>query len=338
MIQPKNRAIETLRGAAILLVVMGHVIGSAPDGGMKIDFPSGWRYFYLCIVYIQMPLFTAIAGWVYALKPTEGVFWGRFVGTKFKRLLIPMAAVSTLYFLVQYLTPGTNSKELLGDIWQIYVFPYTIFWYLQALFLIFMVAMTIDRCGGMRTYGRWLLTLSICFALYVIQVTIIPYEVPNLFAFKGALDQLPYFITGIGIQRFGARLYPKFLPFYILSALTGIVLLQTEWFWPYIPPETYRSLLPLWLIPTLLILFNIGWQNKFFVYLGTYAYSIYLFHGFGTAGGRICLSYLGVDNRIIIFTIAMTIALFVPIAIDKLLSGNRLFRMLFLGKPYNNKK
>ena len=33
----KNLTIETLRGIAILLVVAGHVIGSAPDGGMKID-------------------------------------------------------------------------------------------------------------------------------------------------------------------------------------------------------------------------------------------------------------------------------------------------------------
>ena len=58
----KNLSIETLRGIAILLVVAGHVIGSAPDGGMKIDFPHPLRYLYLWIDYIQMPLFTAIAG------------------------------------------------------------------------------------------------------------------------------------------------------------------------------------------------------------------------------------------------------------------------------------
>ena len=65
----KNLSVETLRGIAILLVVVGHVIGSGPDGGMKIDFPHPLRYFYVWIDYIQMPLFTAIAGWVYALKP-----------------------------------------------------------------------------------------------------------------------------------------------------------------------------------------------------------------------------------------------------------------------------
>ena len=61
--QEKNLSIETLRGIAILLVVVGHVIGSGPGGGMKIDFPHPLRYLYVWIDYIQMPLFTAIAGW-----------------------------------------------------------------------------------------------------------------------------------------------------------------------------------------------------------------------------------------------------------------------------------
>lgn len=80
----KNLTIETLRGIAILLVVAGHVIGSAPDGGMKIDFPHPLRYLYLWIDYIQMPLFTAIAGWVYALKPAA--LPGGFVVFARKRL------------------------------------------------------------------------------------------------------------------------------------------------------------------------------------------------------------------------------------------------------------
>ena len=47
--QEKNLSIETLRGIAILLVVVGHVIGSGPGGGMKIDFPHPLRY--LCLLY-----------------------------------------------------------------------------------------------------------------------------------------------------------------------------------------------------------------------------------------------------------------------------------------------
>ena len=44
----KNLSVETLRGIAILLVVVGHVIGSGPDGGMKIDFPHRHCRLGLC--------------------------------------------------------------------------------------------------------------------------------------------------------------------------------------------------------------------------------------------------------------------------------------------------
>ena len=146
MSSKKNLSIETLRGIAILLVVIGHVIGSTPDGGMKIDFPHPLRYLYVWIDYIQMPLFTAIAGWVYALKPfSHTVGFAEFARKKALRLLVPMAVVGTIYFLVQYFMPGTNNKGELGQIWRIYVYPYTIYWYLPSLFLIFMIQWVIDR-------------------------------------------------------------------------------------------------------------------------------------------------------------------------------------------------
>lgn len=335
MAEQKNLSIETLRGVAILLVVVGHVIGSGPDGGMRIGFPSPWRYLYLWIDYIQMPLFTAIAGWVYALKPAGSGSAATFVAKKARRLLVPMATVSTLYFLVQYFVPGTNSKEALGTLWQIYLFPYTIFWYLQALFLIFLAVLVLDRSGLASTPGGWAVALAGSFLLYVAQAAVIPYEVPNFFSFKGALDQLPYFIAGVGVCRFGPALWPKFkAPAYALAAV-GIGLLQCKWFCPGFPPELYRSLLPLWLVPTLSILLNLSVRNKAFIFLGSFAYSIYLFHGFGTSGGRILLSYIGIHHRLVVFATALAAALLLPVAADRILSRSRLLRMLLLGKPYN---
>ena len=152
----KNLSVETLRGIAILLVVVGHVVGSGPGGGMKIDFPHPLRYLYVWIDYIQMPLFTAIAGWAYALKPfSASSGFGSFVRKRALRLLVPMAAVGTLYFLVQYLMPGTNNKGELSQMWRIYVFPYTIYWYLPSLFLIFVVQWWMDSRKWMDTPGKW---------------------------------------------------------------------------------------------------------------------------------------------------------------------------------------
>lgn len=334
----KNMSVETLRGIAILLVVAGHVIGSAPDGGMRIDYPSVWRYVYSWMDYIQMPLFTAIAGWVYALKPTGGIEPARFIGNKARRLLLPMVAVSTLYFLTQHFVPGTNSDRPLGEIWRIYLFPYTIFWYLQSLFLIFMAAFALDRWKRMSSPGGWAAVLLCAAVMYAAEFTVISYEVPNVFSFRGALNQLPYFLAGVGICRFGKEIYPRLRIPFITLTVVGICMLQLRWFFPDFQSTLYRCLLPLWLIPSLFVIFSIAKPNRFFIFLGSYSYAIYLFHGFGTSGGRILLSYMGLSNRLALFSVALLIALALPIIADKLLSKNRILAMIFLGKSFNISK
>lgn len=97
----KSLTIEILREIAILLVVARHVIDPTPDDGVKIDFLHPLHYLYSWIDYIQMPLFTAIAGWVYASKPAA--LPGGFVVSARKRatwLLVPVIAVGALYFVI----------------------------------------------------------------------------------------------------------------------------------------------------------------------------------------------------------------------------------------------
>lgn len=51
----KNLSVETLRGIAIILVVMGHVIGSKSSGGMRVGDDSIYRYLYCLLENIRMP-------------------------------------------------------------------------------------------------------------------------------------------------------------------------------------------------------------------------------------------------------------------------------------------
>ncbi|WP_234367716.1 acyltransferase family protein [Parabacteroides pacaensis] len=331
--QMKNYHIETLRGLAILLVVAGHVIGSAPTGGMKIDFPSPWRYLYLWIDYIQMPLFTAIAGWVYALKPVTKNSLRLFIKKKSARLLLPMITVGTLYFLIQYITPGTNNKGELISMWKIYIFPYTIYWYLPSLFLIFLFVAFIDIHGWGDKFKDWYKWFILAYILLICEKLIIPHNIPNLFSFKGALNQLPYFIIGMGVKRFSYLLLNSQLKkLYWGIALIGMVGLQIEWFYPSFQFNLYNCLKPFFVIATLLLLLPQSHTNHILVWIGKYAYTIYLFHVFGTAGGRIILTKLGIHSEIFIFIIAFNLAVFLPILIDKLFNHFKLTRLIFLGK------
>lgn len=336
MNKQKAAHIESLRGIAILLVVIGHVIGSTPAGGMKIEYPSFWRYLYIWIDYIQMPLFTGIAGWVYALKPAINNEFKTFASKKAIRLLIPMATVGTLYFIFQYLTPGTNMKGDLSDIWKIYIFPYTIYWYLPSLFLIFITMFIIDKYKYCQSAKTWFFLFVIAWGLSLI-VKVLPSDIPNFFSYKGALGQLPYFITGVGIQRFSGQLYKKkTIYIYLILTCIGLALLQYKWF--YILNYGieisfwYKALLPLWVASSLMLLLHTNRSNRFFTRLGGFAYTIYLFHGFGTSGGRIIATKLGISSSLFIFMMATIIALFLPIVIEKIADKWKVTRLLFLGK------
>lgn len=334
--QKKNLQIETLRGISILLIVMGHVIGSTPEGGMQIDYPSPWRYLYLCSIYIRLPLITAIAGWVYALKPVECGGLSRFAKSKVNRLLIPMVIVGMLYFCIQYITPGTNRTDSLSSIWRLFFFPYTYFWYLYSLFVIQIAISLLDAKKWLTSFSGWAFWLLVCLLLNIAEQTIIPYSIPNLFSFKGALALSPYFMAGLGINRFAAELKNiQWQKMYIVLAVIGLILLQLQWFDNYgATPSAYSIIQPVFVLPLLALMFYHIPYIPLFAWVGGYSYSIYLYHGFGTSGGRIILSYLGITQSLIVFVFAFAVAVLSPIVVEKVLSKNKVTAFLFLGKKY----
>lgn len=331
----KNKTIETLRGAVILLVVIGHVIGSAADGGMKVDNDSFLRYFYDTLIDpLQMPLFTIIAGWVYSLKPVTLENVKRFITKKVVRILVPMLVVGACYFLIQYVTPGTNKKENLFDLWKLLIFPYTLFWYLYSLFIVFVIIALVDAFGKMNTVKNWFLLFGLTVFLLLIRDLVIPYEWPNYLSYKGTLYLLPCFILGVGLRRF-KTFFQKTSLLYLTPILliTCVIIQQLSWFKMIdyvVQKDTIVGLL-IGFTGTIMLLrsrMKVNWL----IWFGGFAYSIYLFHAFGTAGGRIIAKKINIDSSIVIFLVSLTAGVLVPILTDKILERFKLTRVFFLGK------
>jgi peptidoglycan/LPS O-acetylase OafA/YrhL len=74
------------------------------------------------------------------------------------------------------------------------------------------------------------------------------------------------------------------------------------------------------------------------MYLGGFAYSIYLFHSFGTAAGRILIKNLGINNDLLIFLFSLSVGMISPIITEKILDRWGITRMLFLGRSFHKKK
>ena len=333
----KDGYIESLRGFTMLLVVASHVIGMDALGGMRVADDSIGRYLYYTLFsnYITMPLFTALAGWVYALRPVGPGHAARFLKKKAVRLLLPMVFAGTVYYLFQHGMPGTNHPVELSRIWRIYLIPYSIFWYLPALFLIFAGMAYVDARGLCRSLRPWALWMAASVALCAAAKEASAF-VPNFFGIWGALALLPYFMLGVGMRRFRKRLStPALRRLYSGGLVLAFAALQAVWFTcgNVHLLRQYDLHIPLSLIVAACMLtWRRGPEVPFLERIGHHAYAIYLFHVFGTAGGRIVLTALGLHSDLLLFACSLALGLTVPVVAEKLLDRIPLARLLFLGK------
>jgi fucose 4-O-acetylase-like acetyltransferase len=331
----KDLTIETLRGAVILLVVVGHVIGSASDGGMKVSDDSFLRYIYYTIIDpIQMPLFTILAGWVYALRPPSSQTIKGFISKKVLRIMVPMLVVGVCYFLIQYITPGTNSKSDLLDIWKLLFFPYNLFWYLYSLFMVFIIVGIIDIFNMMNHVKNWFIIFCISVIALLLRDVFISFESPNYLSYKGTLYLLPSFILGVGLFRFKDMMGQRWISYVSLIVLAiCLIVQQLSWFKAldyYVHKDDVFGLF-IGFTATILLL-RTRMEAKWLIWVGSFSYSIYLFHAFGTAGGRIIPTQLHINSTVLIFLSSLATGVLLPIIVDKILGRFKITRTLFLGR------
>lgn len=335
----KDQSIETLRGAAIILVVIGHVIGTDSLGGMKVADDSIWRHLYFSFEFIRMPLFTMISGWVYSLRPPELKNLKDFTIKKIRRILLPMAVVGTLYFLLQFITPGTNSTGKLEEIWMIYIFPYTQFWYLPALFLIFLFVSIIDSFKLIDKLINWTVFTLIALIVMILFKSYVPDSIPNFFAFKNSIYLLPFFMIGVGVKRFSNIFSNKYLYYSMLSILIALLIIQQLVWYNIVELQlSKRSGIGLYIgIIGSIVLLNIKWKVNWLIWIGSFSYTIFLYHAFGTAAGRIIIKKIGFDNSVVVFISSLIIGIIFPIITENVLNKNPYTRVILLGKSFDKK-
>jgi hypothetical protein len=176
--------------------------------------------------------------------------------------------------------------------------------------------------------------LIISVFILLIRDIVIPYELPNYFSYKGTIYLLPCFILGVGINRFKAFFQGQLMKYSIpIILLLCVIIQQLSWF-KIIDYSVYKDNiigLLIGLTGTIMLLrfrFEINWL----IWFGGFAYTIYLFHAFGTAGGRIILMRFNIHSTVLIFTVSLVAGLSLPIVTEKILERFKITRLLFLGK------
>jgi len=312
-----------------VLLVSYHVIGDAASRGLGVDDDSIYRMFSNIFIHLRMPLFTFLSGFVYAYRPVRYGAGLVFARKKLQRLLVPLFVVSTIYFAFQQLAPGTNTKQPWTDLWQIYLFPYNHFWFLQAIILIFAATALLERAGWLLHFDRYLAILGVALLL-----NLLARVEPNVFSINQACYLAPFFLAGLGANRFHDRLWHPWLRmsmlwiFVVTFALhvLGCTHVLGEPFAQRTFPATALSLCGIF---TLMYWTpRVGWLG----WLGAFSFTIYLYHVFFTAGTRIALHGLGLFDLPLNWLLGCAVGVVGPALLELAIRRSAIARRLLLGQ------
>lgn len=325
----KDQRLETLRGLAILLVVAFHIEVWAP--GRPPDFYESLLYI---LRFIRMPLFTCISGYVYALRPLIPGNGLKFLGGKARRLLLPMICVGILLFLLKRTPPYVVPPTKILQSWKILVFPVFQFWFLQALFLIFVIIGLLESAKWLDRKWQWLVALSLT-TLPIFLGKPGPFvSVRWPLSLDGLLFLLPYFLFGLGLCRF-KQLWQSPWISAIAAALAAVGLsLQILILLGRLKiPADKGTLFYLGLSLTyIFLLFKINRKAGWLAWLGSFSYSIFLFHVYAIMGINVILSASSLTLAPTWhYGILLVSGLALPILAHILLRPFTLTRRLFLG-------
>ena len=326
----KATGVQTLRGIACVLVVALHTVGWRPTTGMHMGEGTFYRNLADLFAPLRMPLFTFLSGFVYAYFPVMTGRVASFATKKLRRVGLPLLTVTTIYYLLTFVAGDVNGKVPLGEAWRVYVFPYVHLWFLQAILLIFAALVVLERVGALATFRRFAATL-VCAMAAGATIGGLAYE--SLFSYENAIYLLPFFLLGLGANRFREVLlqpavaWACTLAFVIAAAFHVNLVLQVGAVTP-----TLIILVIGFSGVMALIYFTPRWRPL--ERLGAYSFTIYLFHPFAVAPSRKILQALDADP-VIVFGCGLVVGVLAPIVVEHLARRVPIGRLLLLGQSRN---
>lgn len=213
MSKPRHSGVDTLRGLACLLLVALHVIGEAPGHGLRVADDHPLALFAELFFHLRMPLFAMLSGFVYGYRPVEPGRQIGFLRGKLARLGLPYLFAASAFLAVNVALGGPYALPP-GAWHEAFVLPYAQFWFLQALFLIFLIIAVVDT-----VFPR--APLAVATGLFIVSALVLlsPFgRGVEWLSFDRMLYLLPFFAFGLAVNRM-QPVVPRELVAVLLGAL-----------------------------------------------------------------------------------------------------------------------
>lgn len=339
-----SQDLYVIRGIAIVLVVVGHVIGYNRDYGMRKAYNSdlsvlGW--IGDLINTFHMPLFFIASGIAFAVFSNKDTTYIKFARSKLEKLLIPLICWAPGYFIFQSLYKGESFSLL--DVINAVVYPYEIFWFIHSLIFATILSFICFKLfkSPLIYFGISLLLFVIC-SHYLNNNLIYIWWHWNIFYAFGVIIA-PY------LNKLHLKLETLPLPITLLiSSLCMTVLLTTKYFIKI--SNNGFDFARLINGPTAFLLLYIilefsknlavnNTESKFrsslatnIMFIGKISIVVYLFHGYFTRSAIMIINkILGRPEAILYFLVVSLMGVLGPVVLYQLLHNRSKFFRYSIG-------
>lgn len=280
--------IDTLKGFAIFMVVLGHAIIYFPVN-LHANLYCKWIFDFVSSVH--MCLFFTVSGFCFSYKNGFKDFFIK----KIKRLVIPYFIFNIIDVFPRYLLPSLVNRpksiiESAGDI----LLHGGEYWFLYVLFIMFMVFIPMHLLQKNR------LAVQIIIEVVLLALSIIHFKVGFL-RIGDLLYYLFFFNTGYLIKtyrsdifdfKFKSKALTVLVPLLLLAVWISVVIFAIK----YVP----AALTAILGIVTLYFVTKFNWFNFSFKRFGPYSLVLYLFNGFLLVASRTLICKITSNPALII--------------------------------------
>ncbi|MDO6413765.1 acyltransferase [Sphingomonas sp. BIUV-7] len=300
--------LNTVRGLAILLVVVFHVIGPGPGDGMRLPAESPLHPFAAGLAFLRLPVLATVSGYLYARRRLANRHMlGPFFRTKTVRLIVP--AVLALVVFQQIHAAMGETVPLPRALF----FAYEHFWYIQSLLVIFFVIALCDAVWQ----PDWISLLLGAFGLSTLCALSAYHPFLSL---GGALTLAPLFLIGMVFRDRAAVLsspaFDRLAGGAVLIYLLGYIANQLIFHMPGQPATLGYCMGG---GATAFLLFRYTPAIRGLNLLGEYSLSVYLWHPAAAGLARtVVYRFAPESGMLLLFAAMLTTGLLVPISMAKI--------------------
>lgn len=282
--------LDGLKGFAILLVILGHVLSGYLDAGTFPEAYYGFYYLRTWIYSFHMPLFFVISGYTFTLAYYRD---GQLQRQGFFRQLTNLGWLYVFFCVLQWgvkqLVPElVNEVYTVENLKHMLLEPLGNFWYLYVLFIFY-------GLGALLRLPRWKPLWTLFFGGVAILCADSHMDWTALTEYR-ILYHLVFFFLGTVFCRYRAQLKNEKL--FGLSALfLWVCTLLYVWFWCRSWYGNWKLMIALATCYVMLYQFrNIPTLSGLWLFqiCGRHSLELYLLHTFFTAGLRALLPWMGI--------------------------------------------